>query len=243
MAWPETYKRYATATRRIDDAIGDLRQLLKDLKIDNNTLVVFTSDNGPSIESYLPASFVPNQPTFFDSYGPFDGIKRDCWEGGVRMPTIAAWANHIQAGKIVNTPSMLSDWMATFADFAHIPVSARTDGVSLLPSLAGKGKQEKSLLYVEYYGGDRTPDFKAFEASRRGKKRGQMQLIRMNDLVGVRYDIKSADDDFEIYNVVKDPKQTKNLAALPGFDYSSNTNERKGLAVEAGRYGCTASLR
>ena len=96
--WPGTYKRYATATRRIDDAVGDVLQLLKDLNIENNTLVIFTSDNGPSIESYLPASFVPNHPTFFGSYGPFDGIKRDCWEGGVRMPTIACWPKQIPQG-------------------------------------------------------------------------------------------------------------------------------------------------
>lgn len=218
VAWPDTYRRYATATRRIDDAVGDLMQLLKDLKIDSNTLVVFTSDNGPSIESYLPASYVPNHPTFFGSYGPFDGIKRDCWEGGVRMPTIVSWPHHIAAGKIVATPSMLSDWLSTFADAAHIPAPARTDGVSLLPSLTGKGQQEQSLVYVEYEQNGKTPNFKEFEASRRGRKRGQMQMIRMGDWVGVRYDIQSANDDFEIYDVVKDPKQTKNLASAPGFE-------------------------
>ncbi|WP_183558718.1 sulfatase-like hydrolase/transferase [Mucilaginibacter sp. SP1R1] len=217
-AWPETYKRYATATRRIDDAVDDIMQLLTDLKIDDNTLVVFTSDNGPSIESYLPASYVPNHPTFFGSYGPFDGIKRDCWEGGLRVPTIAAWNGHINAGKIINTPSMLSDWMATFADAAQIPVPARTDGVSLLPALTGKGKQQPGLVYSEYYESGKTPDFKEFEASRRGRKRDQMQMIRMGDLVGVRYAITSANDDFEIYNVVKDPKEVINLALKSGFE-------------------------
>lgn len=64
--WPDTYKRYATANRRIDDAIGDVMQLLKDLKIDENTLVVFSSDNGPSIESYLPKGYVPNSPEFLE---------------------------------------------------------------------------------------------------------------------------------------------------------------------------------
>lgn len=218
VSWPDTYKRYATATRRIDDAVGDLLQLLRDLKIDKNTLVVFTSDNGPSIESYLPSSFAPNHPTFFSSYGPFDGIKRDCWEGGVRMPSIAAWPGHIPSGKIINSPSMLSDWLATFADVAHIPAPARTDGISLLPSLTGKGKQQNSLVYVEYFEEGNTPNFKEFEASRRGRKRNQMQIIRMKNLVGVRYNIKSADDDFEIYDAVKDPKQTKDLSSLPGFD-------------------------
>ncbi|SHM52417.1 sulfatase-like hydrolase/transferase [Mucilaginibacter sp. OK098] len=218
IAWPETYKRYASAVRRIDDAVGDILQLLVDLKIADNTLVIFTSDNGPSIESYLPASFVPNHPTFFGSYGPFDGIKRDCWEGGLRMPTLAEWPDHIAPGKTITTPSMLSDWMATFADVAHIQPPARTDGVSLLPDLTGKGKQQNSLVYVEYYEEGKTPVFKEFEASRRNRKRDQMQMIRMGNLVGVRYQVKAAGDDFEIYDVVNDPKETDNLALKTGFE-------------------------
>jgi arylsulfatase A-like enzyme len=216
-AWPETFKRYATATRRIDDAVGDIRQLLVDLNIADNTIVVFTSDNGPSTESYLPSSFVPNQPNFFGSNGPFDGIKRDCWEGGLRVPTIAAWPGHIVPGKTVTLPSMLSDWLPTFADAANIAPPARTDGVSLMPSLTGKGIQQSSLVYSEYFESGRTPDFTQFEESRRGKKRDQMQMIRSGDLVGVRYDIQSADDNFEIYDVVKDPKETKNLALEPKY--------------------------
>lgn len=216
-AWPDTYKRYATANRRIDDAIGDLMQLLKDLKISENTIVVFTSDNGPSIESYLPKGYVPNSPEFFGSYGPFDGIKRDVWEGGLRMPTLVSWPSKIKSGRTITTPSMLSDWMATFAAAANVPAPARLDGVSLLPVLTGKGKQEQGHIYVEYTEGGNTPDFKDFEASRRGKKRNQMQMIRLGDLVGVRYGIKSAADDFEIYNVVKDPKETTNLGTDPAY--------------------------
>jgi arylsulfatase A-like enzyme len=216
--WPDTYKRYATAVRRIDDAVGDIRKLLEDLKIDDNTLVVFTSDNGPSIESYLPPTFVSNSPVFFGNYGPFDGIKRDCWEGGLRMPTLTVWPGHISPDKVITQPSMLSDWMPTFANAAQIQVPARSDGVSLLPILTGKGKQKQSLVYVEYFEGGKTPNFKEFEASRRGVKRGQMQAIRIGDLMGVRYQIKTADDDFEIYNVVTDPKETQNLALKPGLE-------------------------
>jgi arylsulfatase A-like enzyme len=231
IAWPETFKRYATATRRIDDAVGDIMQLLGDLKIADNTLVIFTSDNGPSIESYLPASFKPNQPTFFGSYGPFDGIKRDCWEGGLRMPTIAEWPGHINPGKVINTPSMLSDWMTTFAEVAHIQSPARTDGVSLLPDLTGKGKQQNSLVYVEYYEGGRTPGFKEFEAGRRNRKRDQMQMIRMGDLVGVRYEIKTVNDDFEIYNAISDPKEIDNLALKPGYENVQAQMKAKVLQV------------
>jgi arylsulfatase A-like enzyme len=216
--WPDTYKRYATAVRRIDDAVGDLLKLLKDLKIDHNTLVVFSSDNGPSIESYLPKEYTANLPTFFGSYGPFDGIKRDCWEGGMRMPVIVQWKNHIPAGKIVTTPSMLSDWLPTFADAAKLPIPVKADGVSLLPALLGKGNQQESLVYSEYFEGGSTPKFNAFESGRQGRKRGQMQLIRFGDLVGIRYNIKSADDDFELYDVVKDPKETVNLAKLANYE-------------------------
>src|SRR5699024_3190058 len=100
--WPETYKRYATANRRIDYAVGDIIKLLQDLKIDSSTLIVYTSDNGPSIETYLgkwQRKEEKHLPTFFSSYGPFDGIKRDTWEGGVRMPTIVRWPGHIAPDK------------------------------------------------------------------------------------------------------------------------------------------------
>jgi arylsulfatase A-like enzyme len=211
--WPDTYKRQATIVRRIDSEVGDLIQLFKDLKIDSNTLIVFTSDNGPSNESYLPKSFVPNNPDFFNSFGPFDGIKRDCWEGGLRVPTIALWPQHIPANKVISTPSISYDWLATFAEVAGTVAPARTDGVSLLPSLTGKGKQRSSLVYVEYYEEGVTPNYKKFEPAHRLRKRNQMQMIRLDNMVGVRYNVKSADDNFEIYDIVADPKETKNLAA------------------------------
>lgn len=233
VSWPETYKRYATATRRIDDAIGDVIQLLKDLKIDSNTIVVFTSDNGPSIESYLPSGFAPNHPTFFASYGPFDGIKRDCWEGGLRMPTIAWWPNHIAPGKVITSPSMLSDWLPTFANAAHIKAPERSDGVSLLPSLTGNGRKENSMVYVEYFESGNTPDFREFDSSHRGRKRNQMQMIRMGDVVGVRYDTRNADDDFEIYDVINDPKESNNLALLSGYQKMQKEMKAKVLQVRS----------
>ncbi len=214
--WPDTYKRYATANRRIDDGVGDLMLLLKELKIDSNTLIVYTSDNGPSIESYLPKGYVSNRPDFFDSFGPFDGIKRDNWEGGMRMPTIASWPGHIPAGITVTDPSISYDWAPTFLDVTGMPAPARMDGVSLLPSLTGAGRQRESLVYSEYYFPGNTPDFKAFAPGHRGRLRNQMQSVRLGDYVGVRYNIKSKDDDFEIYDVVKDPGERYNLAAGAG---------------------------
>ncbi len=210
--WPDTYKRYATLCRRIDDGVGDIMQLLKDLKIDENTMVVFTSDNGPSLESYLPDSYVKYEPTFFNSFGPFDGIKRDVWEGGVRMPTLVTWPKTIPNSKVIDDPSASYDWLATFADAAGLPIPARMDGVSLIPTLTGKGEKNTSQVYIEYQQNGRTPKFEEFSPVHRDRKRNQMQKIRKGDFVGVRYGINASDDDFEIYNVVTDPQETKNLA-------------------------------
>ena len=216
-AWPDVYKRYATATRRIDDAVGDIMQLLRELKIDKNTMIVFTSDNGPSRESYLPKNYHPNNPSFFRSFGPFDGIKRDCWEGGVRMPVLVSWPGQIPAGRTISTPSISYDWLPTFANVAGLPVPAISDGISLLPSLTGRGKQQTPWVYVEYFQNGHTPDYKDFAPQHRRRKRGQMQLIRLGNYVGVRYNILSQSDYFEIYNVVNDPQELDNLAGKPEF--------------------------
>lgn len=212
VAWPDTYKRFATVNRRIDDAIGDIRQLLQDLGLEDNTMVVFTSDNGPSQESYLPEEYAKFTPEFFRSYGPFDGIKRDLWEGGVRVPAIVTWPDRLPKGNVSAQPVMMSDWLATFADAAGKEVPARTDGESMLDFLQGKEYTDQRSVYIEYNQNGRTPDYVHFLPNHTGRKRGQMQLIRMDDLVGVRYDIQNAQTDFEIYNVVKDPQQGTNLA-------------------------------
>ncbi len=210
--WPDVYKRYATSVRRIDTCVGDLIQLLKDLRIDGNTFLVFSSDNGPSIESYIPEHYSPE---FFNSFGPFDGIKRDCWEGGVRMPTMARWLGHLPAGTTNNLPCGSWDWLATFTDLAGLPAPARSDGVSLLPSLTGQGVQRTPNVYIEYFHNGKTPVFPEFYPAHRGRVRRQMQAIRFGDLLGIRYNVMSQADDFEIYNVVTDPQERHNLADDP----------------------------
>ncbi|AGA79630.1 sulfatase-like hydrolase/transferase [Echinicola vietnamensis] len=210
--WPDTYKRYASVNRRIDDQVGDLMKLLEDLDIDDNTLVVFTSDNGPSRESYLPKEFAPYTPEFFNNFAHFDGIKRDVYEGGLRTATIVHWPARIKGGTVISSPSISYDWMATFADAAGAFVPVRTDGVSLLPSLTGTGNQEPSSIYVEYAQGGSIPNYAEFLEAHQGRKRGQMQMIRQGDMVGVRYDIQGQDDDFEIYDVTKDPQQGVDLS-------------------------------
>jgi arylsulfatase A-like enzyme len=216
--WPDVYRRYATMVRRIDDCMHDLVQTLKDLGIDDNTLVVFTSDNGPSKESYLSGTDSNGYsrayaPTFFASYGPFDGIKRDLWEGGIRVGAIARWPGAIPPDQISHSPSQFHDWMPTFAAMAKTHTPAHSDGVSLLPTLTGIGTQREPTIYVEYFEGGNTPAYTDFLPSRRNRSRDEMQMIRCGNMVGVRYGISSHSNNFEIYDILADPGQTTNLAA------------------------------
>jgi arylsulfatase A-like enzyme len=216
--WPDTAKRYATMVRRIDDCVQDIAATLRDLGLDKDTLIVFTSDNGPSDESYLEgldANGYPRtyDPSFFRGYGPFDGIKRDLYEGGVRVGAIAYWPGTIPPAQVSRLASQFHDWMPTFCEMAGIPAPASTDGVSLLPELTGTGDRQPSTIYVEYATDYWSPDLPDFSPARRGRPRRQMQMLREGNLVGIRYDIQSHDNDFEIYDVAKDPAQRNNLAS------------------------------
>lgn len=214
--WTDGEERFATSVRRIDDCMGDLVQTLQDLDVDTNTFVVFSSDNGPHSESYL--SGVPYNPSAFDSFGVFDGIKRDTWEGGIRVPTLVRWPGTLPAGTVLTQPSQFHDWLPTFAATAGIAPPARTDGVSLLPMLTGIGIQRPPLTYVEYYNNSSTPSYTEFDPSHRGRTRKQMQAIFHAGYKGVRYDVTAHSDDFEIYDVAADPRETNNLAfAMPAL--------------------------
>src|SRR5690606_5460923 len=199
--WPEAYKRHASMVRRIDSAVADLLQLLRDLGIERETLVVVTSDNGPHAESYGYGEYTP---AFFESFGPLDGIKRDTWEGGIRVPTIAHWPGRVAPGTAVETPTQFHDWLATFAELAKIPPPAATDGVSLVPLLTREGRRAGGTVYIEYKQHGHTPVYDSFLESRQKRKRGQMQVLYEAGMKGVRYSVESADDDFEIYDTRSD---------------------------------------
>lgn len=208
--WSDVDERFATMVRRIDDGVGDLLQTLKDLGIAENTLVVFTSDNGPHHESYLQGK--EYDPDAFQSYGPFDGTKRDTWEGGIRMPTLAWWPGNIEASTIDELPSQFHDWMPTFAAAAGTVAPARSDGVSLLPTLTGNGERQESLIYIEYEQNGRTKEYEDFSQSKRGVRRGQMQVLHLDGYKGVRTDIKSHQDPFQIFDLKADPDELDDLA-------------------------------
>jgi arylsulfatase A-like enzyme len=213
--WPNHARRHATMVRRIDDGMADLVQLLKDLDIDDNTLIVFTSDNGTLSESGLD-DVGKYEPNYLDTFGRYDGIKLDMWEGGLRMPTLVRWPSAVAPGSESDAASQFHDWMATFCDLAGIQPPAVSDGVSLVPTLTDEGKQQRGIVYSEMRIGSKTPDFREFQANRRGRSRGQMQSVLIGDYKGVRVDIKDHQSVFEVYHTLNDPKETTSLAGKSG---------------------------
>lgn len=208
--WTNTEQRQAGMIRRLDDSVGDLLQLLKDLSIDKETLVVFTSDNGPHDVHYLANGRY--DATRFQSYGPLNGIKRDVLEGGIRTPTVVRWPDTIPSGRVDSTPSQFHDWMTTFLAAAELPLPAQADGVSLLPALTGKGEQTASTVYVEYAVGGRTPDYEDFEKAYRKAARKEMQVVVMDGYKGIRTDIQQPNAPFRIYDLAKDERERNDLA-------------------------------
>jgi uncharacterized sulfatase len=144
--WPDPEKGKAAMISRMDDGIGRLLALLKELQIDDNTLVIFTSDNGP------PADEGGRLPEFNDSNGPLRGFKGDVTEGGIRVPFIARWPKRIAAGAASGSPITFADMMPTLATVAGGHAPSGNDGLDFTPTLAGKQQPELSdrFLYWEF---------------------------------------------------------------------------------------------
>ncbi len=211
--WPIAQKRYATMIARLSDSFEDLIQTLKDLNIDKNTVIIMTSDNGPHDEG-------GQNPQFFRNYGPFEGIKQDAWEGGFRVPAIVRWPGRIPAGSSSDHPSQFHDWMATLAAIGGVRAPFRSDGVSLLPTLLNQENQPDSRLYMEYSAKKSrskttTPAYQDFHPSRRNAARGEEQMVYIGKYKGVRTNIQSHADLFEIYDTVRDPAERHDLKDTP----------------------------
>ncbi len=223
--WPDYAKRHATIIKRIDQSMGDMVKLLKDLKIDKNTYIIFTSDNGPHNEAGGVQQIGPDHPhraqnpSFFRSYGITDGIKRDVWEGGIRVPCIVYAPSQVKSGLTNDHPSQFHDWLATVADIAGIAAPAATNGRSLLPLLKGEKKQLRdNVVYTEYSGNSPMANYKHFADNKKGRPRAQQQAFYFRDSKGkmlkaIRTGIKTGDEIFEIYDTKADPQETKDLAA------------------------------
>ncbi len=216
--------RHGTMITRVDAAVGDILQLCRDLHIDRNTFIVFTSDNGPHDETGAvgarPGHPAPCQnPAFFRSYADHDGIKRDVWDGGLNVPCIVYAPGIAKEGSVSRVPCQFHDWMATFAELAGMPKPMRSDGVSLLPLLAGRQETDRpGIVYAEYAFGGHMVLYPDFAPNKARRPRGEQQAIifRADDgryLKALRTGISTGLEDFEIYDVEADPHETRNLAA------------------------------
>ncbi len=210
--WSDGEERFVTMVRRMDACVGDLLQTLRDLGIDDDTLVIFSADNGPHDNTYITGEkYAANA---FDSFGPFEGIKRDCYEGGMRQPTFAWWPESIAAGGRSERPSQFHDWMATFCHLAGVPTPARSDGVSLVPILTGEGEAREGIVYTEFRQKGSVPKYPEF-VHHAGAPRNDQQVIFLEGYKGVRIRIQSHDDPFEIYDVRHDPAEGTDLFVNP----------------------------
>lgn len=188
--WPDPQKGHAAMITRMDADIGRLAAKLKSLNIDEQTAVFFSSDNGPHAEGGA-------DPEFFDSNGPLRGIKRDLYDGGIRVPLIARWPGRIPAGTESDHISAFWDFFPTFCDLADEEIPDDLDGISMMPTLTGDPRTQETheYLYWEFHEG------------------GKKQAVRMGPWKGVRLNLaKDPDAPIELYHVVNDPAESENLA-------------------------------
>ena len=181
---------FAGMMTRMDRHVGQLLDLLQELGIDENTIVSFTSDNGPHKEG-------GHDPEFFDSNGALRGHKRDLYEGGIRVPFVARWPGKIQPGTQCDIPVAMWDVLPTCLEIAGVQTPAEVDGISYLPALLGKTDSQKKheYLYWAFY------------------ERGGKQAVRWKDWKGVRDNVgKDPDSTLEHYDLAADLGETNNVA-------------------------------
>ncbi len=177
---------------RLDRDVGRLLDLLRERGVAENTLVFFTSDNGPHAEG-------GHDPAFFDSNGPFRGMKRDLYEGGIRVPLIAWWPGTVKAGGVSDHVSAFWDFMATAAELAGAPLESGADSLSFAPTLLGAPERQSQhdYLYWEFY------------------ERGGKQAVRQGPWKAVRLDVgDDPDGPVELYHLLNDPGEREDLAAV-----------------------------
>ncbi len=200
MPWTNKQKAYAAMITRMDASIGSLMTRLDDPNGDgnnadsilSNTLVLFTSDNGPTIEDDSPIDF-------FDANGVFRGGKFELYEGGIHMPTLAYWQGTIAPGSSSSYRTDLADFMATAADLAGVETPVGIDGTSIVPILTGQGvMRERDYLVFEHQGG-KGPDA--------DPRNGRWAVIRQDGMKLISYDNGTR----VLYNLNTDPSESSPL--------------------------------
>ncbi len=185
--WPDPDKGQAAMITRMDADVGRLLDRLRELDLAEQTLVMFSSDNGPHNEA-------GHDPRRFQPSGPLRGMKRDLYEGGIRVPLIAWWPGHVAPGTVSDHVGYFGYMMATLCDLAGVPLPPGRDAVSFLPTLLGRPDEQKTheYLYWEFY------------------ERGSAQAVRFGNWKAIRKPMLSG--PVELYDLSDDIGETRNVA-------------------------------
>ncbi len=180
---------YAAMVARLDMYVGEILEKLEELNIHNQTIIFFTSDNGPHQEG-------GNDPEFFNSRGGFRGYKRDLYEGGIRVPLGVYWPGVIPAGSVSDHVSAFWDMLPTFSELAGANVPDDMDGISMVPTILAKNNDQKQheYLYWEFH------------------ERGGRQAVRKGSWKAVRYNVFQGNRPIELYDLSVDPFETNDIA-------------------------------
>jgi len=184
--WTQPNKNFAAMVTRLDQQVGEIVVLLKTLKIDEDTILIFSGDNGPqgTDEGNYNAAF-------FNSTGGLRGLKRSLYEGGIREPMIIRWPDRIKAGSVNDLVWSHYDLFPTFAEIAKATVPRDLDGVSVLPVWLDNKSASRKYLYWEFHEG------------------GFMQALRMGNWKAVK---RGVNGKTELYDLDKDAAETRNIA-------------------------------
>ena len=188
MSQPDTYGTYAAMVSRLDWYVGQIRKALKAKGLEDDTIIIFASDNGAHREGGA-------DPKFFNSSAGLRGIKRDLYEGGIRTPYIVYWKDKVKAGSVSDHVGAFWDMMPTFAEITNQKYAPNKHQVSFLPALLGKKQKAHKYLYWEFH------------------EMGGRQAVRYKNWKGVRLNVnKDKEAPIELYNLTTDPAEQHNLA-------------------------------
>ncbi len=186
---PESHAAFAAMIDYLDMQVGEIVAKLKELGIYENTLIIFTSDNGPHMEGGA-------DPDYFNSNGALKGYKRDLYEGGIRVPMIAVWDGKIKPGQETDHISAFWDVLPTVTEIAGTSTPENIDGISFLPTLLGETQNQHNYLYWEFH------------------ERGGRKALRKGDWKLVNYNVKNPKKTtIELYNLSNDIGEENNVAA------------------------------
>ncbi len=182
--WPEPQKRYAAMVTRLDYSVGRIVDLLRELKLDQRTVVFFSSDNGP----HTDAGF---DPTFFNSTGGLRGHKGQLYEGGIRVPLVVWWPGVIKPGQVTSHVCAAWDFLPTAAALAGVEPPKGLDGLSFVPTLLGQTQKQREHLCLFWQLQDK-----------------KLQAVRFGDWKAIHW----PDGTLELYDLKNDPSEKSNLA-------------------------------